>query len=166
MVRLKWIIIGALIIGLGLFGAYHFLQSDKRKITKQFKRLSAWVSKDPGDDRLKWMLQVQKIRRLFTDTCTLTDESRSISRSYSPQEIHAHAVSVLSRCSKLRLDFHDLHITLLQEGTAEVLLTAVVKGKWRAGEELQDVYEVACALQKAEKEWLIKDIEIIEVLKR
>ena len=166
MVRPKWIIIGALIIGLGVFGAYHFLQSDKRKIKKQFQRLSEWVSKEPRDDRLKWMLKVQKIRRLFADNCTVTDESRSMSRTYSPEEIHAHAVSVLSQFSKLTLDFHDLNITFLQEGKAEVLLTAMVKGKWRTGADLQDVYEVGCALQKVEKEWLLKDIEVIEVLKR
>jgi hypothetical protein len=64
------------------------------------------------------------------------------------------------------LDFHDLNITLLQEGKAEVLLTAMVKGKWRTGADLQDVYEVGCALQEVEKEWLLKDIEVIEVLKR
>jgi hypothetical protein len=166
MVRPKWIIIAALIIGLGIFGAYHFLQSDKRKVKKQFQRLSEWVSKEPGEDRLKWMLKVQKIRRLFADSCTVTDESRSLSRTYSPDEIHAHAVSALSQCSKFTLSFHDFDITLVREGKAEALLTAMVKGKWRSGEDLQDVYEVACALRKVEKEWLFKDIKVIEVLKR
>jgi hypothetical protein len=166
MVRWKWIIIAALIIGLGIFGAYHFLQSDKRKVRKQFQRLSEWVSKEPGEDRLKWMLKVQKIRRLFADSCTVTDESRPLSRTCSPDEIHAHAVSALSQCSKLTLSFHDSQITLLRKGKAEALLTAMVKGKWRSGEDLQDVYEVACALRKVEKEWLFKDIKVIEVLKR
>jgi hypothetical protein len=166
MVRPKWIITAALIIGLGVFGAYHFLQSDKRKIRKQFQRLSEWVSKEPGEDRLSWMLRVQKIRRLFAESCTVTDESRSVSRTYSPEEIHAHAVSALSHASKVTLSFHDFDITLVQEGKADVLLTVMVKGTGLGGENLQDVYEVACALRKVSKEWLFKDIEVIEVLKR
>jgi len=166
MVRPKWITIAALIVVLGVFGAHHVLQSDKRKIKKQFQRLSEWVSKEPGEERLKWMLKVQKIRRLFADNCTVTDESRAVSRTYSPEEIYAHAVSALSQCSNLSLRFHDFDITLVREGKAEVLLTARVKGKWHAGEDLQDVYEVACALRKVDKEWLFEDIKVIEVLKR
>jgi hypothetical protein len=166
MVRPKSIIAGILVIGLGVFCIVYFLQSDQRKIKRQFQRLSESVSKESHEDRLKWMVRVQKIKRLFADNCAVTDESRSLSRTYTREEIQAHAVSALSQFSELTLGFHDLDITMSQKTTAKVILNAQVKGKRHTGEDILEVYEVKCALQEIEKDWVFTEIHVIKLLKK
>jgi len=47
-----------------------------------------------------------------------------------------------------------------------VNLTASMKGKLTTGEFVEDLHDLKCKLQKIEDIWRLKEIEIVEVLKR
>jgi hypothetical protein len=68
--------------------------------------------------------------------------------------------------SKISLKFHDFVIDFPEKDHADVNLTAHMTGKRKTGEYSDGIHELKCKLKKIEDIWLLKEIEIVEVLKK
>jgi hypothetical protein len=103
---------------------------------------------------------------LFVDTCTVHAPAYSFSRDISTQDLPPLVLTARSRYSEISLEFYDFVIEFPQEGTAEVNLTARIEGTLTTGAYVDDVHELRCKLQKTEDIWLLKEIEVVQVLEK
>jgi hypothetical protein len=166
MVRVKTIVIFALVAIIGIFTVVYFFQSEKSKVKKRFRLLAELVSKEPGENRLNRALKIKKTRTLFSENCELKTHIPSTSGDYSPQEISTLAASALSRFSRLSLRFYDLDIDIQKGDIAKVTFTATLTGKMIGEEDFDETYELESVLHKVQDSWLFKSLEVIEVLKK
>ena len=166
MVRIRTIIIAALVVIIGIGGVAYFSQSEEKKVKKRFDLMSEWVSKDPGEKAFTMAHKIQSLGTLFAETCGIKAPIHSLSGSYTPEEISGYAARARLQFSKLSLRFYDLDVDFPQVGIAEVLLTAKLTGRSRDGEHVDEIRELQCVLKKIEKKWLFSHIEVVEVLKK
>jgi hypothetical protein len=166
MVKMKYILIGVLIVILGILASVIFFPSEEKRVKKQFHLLSEWVSKSPEENAFALLQKMKNIGTLFDEHCEMKAPSQSLSGSYTREEISTYAGSARSHLSQLNLKFYDLHIVFPEKETTKVTLTAKLTGKSMAGEQVDETQELDCVLKKIEKKWLFHRIEVIEVLKK
>jgi hypothetical protein len=166
MVRLRSMIIGALVLVAGIWVALYLFPSEEKKIKKQFQLLAEWVSKDPGETIMTMAYKIKNIGTLFDGTCQFKIPVYSFSGSYTPEEISSYATSGRLSFSQLDLRFYDLHIVFPEKGIAKVTLTAKLTGKLTVGEYVDEAHELETILKKIEKRWLFSRFEVVEVLKK
>ncbi|OGP72787.1 MAG: hypothetical protein A2V86_08775 [Deltaproteobacteria bacterium RBG_16_49_23] len=165
-VKLKYLLIALIIIGLGIGTSLTLFQSEEKRVKKHFRLLSEGVSKEPGENIFTMDQKIKKIGSLFDETCEMNVPAHSLSGMLTRDEITGYAARGRLHFSQLHLKFYDFKITLPQEGIANVHLTARVTGKTRAGEAVNEAHELDCLLKKAEKKWLFSHIKVVEVLKK
>jgi hypothetical protein len=166
VVRLRYVIITLVVVGLGLFAVVYFSPSEEKRVRKQFDLLSEYVSRDPDENTIAMAHKMQKLGSLFDDSCDLKIAVEVLSGTYTREEIASYAARGRARFSKLSLGFHDLEVTFPESGVAKVSLTARLTGRTRAGEQMRETRELECLLKKSEKKWLFSNIEVIEVLRK
>jgi len=66
----------------------------------------------------------------------------------------------------IRAKFYDFVIDFSEQDTARVNLTESMEGKLKTGEFIEDIHELKCQLQKIEDIWRLKEIEVVEVLRK
>ena len=154
----------ALILILGGITLYFFLQSEEGKIRKQLNHLTELISREGEEPALVLAQKARKTGLLFTEVCKYESQSHSYSGHYTRKEITRQTAAARSQFSSLKLTLYDLNFDFPTERLAKVILTASVKGKTKAGEEVNDTHEIELTLKKIEKEWLINYVKIVEVL--
>ncbi len=164
--RIKHLLVLILIVILGIVVVITLIPSEEKRVKKQFQLLSNWVSKSPEENALTVLHRMKSIGNLFDEHCALQIEDRSLSGSYTRQEIATYAGGARSYVSQLDLKFYDFRITFPEKEIANVNLTARVMGRSTAGERIEETREVECVLRKMDKQWLFSQIEVIEVLKK
>lgn len=164
--RIKYLIIAVLVVGIGGLTAIFLFQSEECKVKKQFHLLSEWVSKDPGENTFTMAHKTQKIGTLFAENFELKTEMDSMSGSYTPTEISSYVAQGQLMFSYLSLRFYDFDISFPEKVIAKVILTARLKGRSTSGEDVDEIREVQCILKKIEKRWLFSHVETMEVLKK
>jgi hypothetical protein len=162
----KNILIGGLIIIAGAVAAFYLFQSEEKKVRKQFRLLSEWVSKDAGENLIIMAHKTKSIGTLFDESCKLKSPFESISGIYTPEEISSYAARGRLYCSQLSLKFYDISIRFPEKGLAKVTLTAKLTGRSSSGEHFDETHELECSLKKIEKRWLFSEFEVVEVLRK
>jgi hypothetical protein len=166
MVKIKYLLIGVLIVIIGILAAVIIFPNEEKRVKKQFNLLSEWVSKPPDENTFTLLQKMKNIGTLFDEHCGLKTHDQSLSGSYTREEISTYAGSARSHVSQLDLKFYDLHIVFPEKEVAKVNLTARLTGKSAAGEQVDETRELECVLKKIEKKWLFSQIEVVEVLKK
>jgi hypothetical protein len=166
VVKLKYVILAGLAVAIGIAAAVILLQSEEKRVKKQFRLLSDWASKDKEENLLATARRAQHIGALFVEKVEFKTRISPFSGTLTPEEISGYAVRGRSLFSTFSLNFYDLEILFPRPGTAEVILTARAKGKMLSGELLDETHELECQLTKVENKWLFSRFEAVEVLKR
>ena len=166
MVKIKYLIIAIIAVGIGVLAAFTLFQSEERRVKKQFSLLSEWASKDPGENVLTMAHKTQRMGTLFAEKFELKTEIDSMSGSYTPEEISSLAARGRLMFSNLSLKFYDFDTSFPEKGIAKVILTARLKGKSTSGEYVDETHELECILKKTEKRWLFSYVEMVQVLKK
>jgi len=169
MVRIKYLIIAVLVVVFGVWGiwaAIHFVQSEEKKVKKQFHLLSKWASKETGENTFAMAQKIKNIGTLFAKHCELKADLISFSGRYTPEEISSYAARARFPFSNLSLKFYDFNVAFPEEGVAKVSLTAKLTGRSTTGEDMDETHELECVLKKIEKKWLFSELEVVEVLKK
>ena len=164
--KLKYILIAIVAVGLCLFAVLYFSPSEEKRVRKQFDLLSEYVSKDSDENTIAMAHKMQKLGSLFGDSCELKIAVEVLSGTYTREEIVSYAARGRARFSKLSLEFLDLEVTFPEHGVAKVSLTARLTGRTRAGEQMHETRELESLLKKTGKKWLFSNIEVIEVLRK
>ena len=166
MVKKRYLFIGLLVAILGSMIAIIVFPSEERKVRKQFRLLSGWVSKSPEENAFVLLQKMRNVGGLFDEHCELKTDYPSVSGSYTRDEISTYVSSARSQASRLDLTFYDIQIAFPEKEVAKVTLTARLTGRSTAGEEMDEIRELECHLKKIEKKWLFSQIEVVEVLKK
>jgi hypothetical protein len=166
MVKIKYLLIGVLVVIIGIVVAFYFFPNEEKRVKKQFNFLSEWVSKSPDEQTFTMLQKMKNIGTLFDEHCELNAPGQSLSGSYAREEISTYAGSARSHFSQLDLKFYDFHIVFPEKGTAKVTLTGRLTGKSTTGEKVDETQELDCLLKKIENKWLFSEIEMVEVLKK
>jgi hypothetical protein len=166
VVKIRYLLIGVLIVILGIVMAVTLFPSEEKRVKKQFRLMSEWVSKSAEENAFIMLQKMKNIGTLFDAHCELKVPDQSLSGTYTREEISTYAGSARSHVSQLDLKFYDFDIVFPEIGVAKVTLTARLTGKSTAGEQMDDTRELECLLKKIEKKWLFSQIEVIEVLKK
>ena len=166
MVKVRFLLIALMVVGIGIWAFIHFSQSEEKKVRKQFDLLSEWASKAQSETLLVMAQKTKKIGGLFAENCVLDIPFYSTSGSFTREEIISYAVRGRLLFSELYLRFYDLTVTFSEEGTAKVSSTARLTGKLNIGENVDEIHELECVLKKIEKRWFFSHLEVVEVLKK
>jgi hypothetical protein len=166
MVKIKYLFVAALIVVLGIVIAIAALPSEEKRVKKQFRLLSEWVSKSTEENAFTMLQRMKEIGSLFDAHCELKVPDQSLSGSYTREEISTYAGSARSQVSELDLKFYDLQVAFPEKEVAKVTLTARLTGRSTVGERMDETRELECLLRKIEKKWLFSQIEVIEILKK
>ena len=166
MVRMKYLLIAALMVIFGIVMAITAFPSEEKRVKKQFRLLSEWVSKSTEENAFTMLERMKQIGSLFDAHCELRVPDQSLSGSYTREEISTYAGSARSQVSQIDLKFYDLQVAFPEKEVAKVTLTARLTGRSTAGERIDETRELECLLRKIEKKWLFSQIEVIEVLKK
>ncbi|MGO8990023.1 MAG: hypothetical protein ACLQGU_02650 [bacterium] len=166
MVKVKYLFVAAMMVILGIVIAITVFSSEEKRVKKQFRLLSGWVSKSTEENAITMLRRMKDIGSLFDAHCELKVPDQPLSGSYTREEISTYAGSARSQVSQLDLKFYDLQVVFPEKEVAKVTLTARLTGRSAAGERMDETRELECLLRKIEKKWLFSQIEVIEVLKR
>ena len=166
MVKIKYLLIGGLVVIIGIVVVFYFFPNEEKKVKKQFRLLSEGVLKSPEENAFTMLQKMKNIGALFDEHCELKAPSQSLSGSYAREEISTYTGSARTYFSKLDLKFYDFHIIFPERAVAKVTLTAMLTGKSTAGEQTDETRELECVLKKIENKWLFSQIEVVEVLKK
>jgi hypothetical protein len=164
--KIKYIVIAGAVLGAGIIAFVMFSQSEEAKVKKQFGVLAEKMKKAPNETPLIGVARANRIKELIGETCTVHAPAYSFSRDISSQDLPSLVIATRSRYSEISLEFYDFVIAFPEEDTANVNVTASMTGKLTTGEYVDDVHELKCRLKKAEDIWLLKEIEVVEVLKK
>ena len=166
MVKAKYIIIAGTILVAAIAAFIIFTHSEEAKVKKQLKFLAYKMKKTPGEITLTSAAKANRIRDLFTDICAIHAPAYSFSKEISSQDLPVLVMATRSLYSKISLKFHDFVIDFPEKDRADVNLTAHMTGKRKNGEYSDGIHELRCKLKKVEDTWLLKEIEMVEVLKK
>ena len=166
MGKIKYIVIAGAVLVAGIIAFIIFSQSEEAKVKKQFNFLAEKMNKTPNETPLISVARANRIKNLFAETCTVHAPAYSFSRNISSQDLSSLVLTTRSRYSEMSLEFYDFVIEFPEEGSADVNLTASMTGKLTTGEYVDDIHELKCKLKKTEDIWLLKEIEVVEVLKK
>ena len=166
MVKVKYIVTTLLVVILAIVVWVYLVQSDTKKIKKQFDSLSKLVSKEPGENPITMATKAKNIATLFAETCELTNPIDGLTETYTPAEMSSYAANSRIAFAELSLNFFDLNVEFPETGLARVTLTGNLKGRLMSGNIIDETREVQCVLKKIGRNWLFSEIEVVEVLKR
>jgi hypothetical protein len=166
MVKIRYLLVGALIVIVGIVLVVTVFPSEEKRVKKRFHLLSEWVSKSPEEGSLTMLQKMKDIGTLFVEPCELKSPNESLSGSYTRQEISAYAGSARSYFSQLNLKLYDLQVVFPEKEVAQVNLTARLIGRSKTGEGVDEIRELDCLLKKVDGKWFFSQIEVIEVLKK
>jgi len=166
MVRMKHILILLLILAIGIWAFLALFDSEEKRVKKQFHLLSDGVSKESDENIFTLDQKIKKIGSLFEESCEIKIPDHSLSGRLTRDEITGYAARGRLHFSQLHLTFHDMTITLIEEGVANVHVTGRLTGRAKTGERIEEAHELNCLMKKTEKKWLFYLIEVVEVLKK
>ncbi|MGB9627965.1 MAG: hypothetical protein ACPL6D_04840 [Thermodesulfobacteriota bacterium] len=169
MVKGRYVLAGIVILLIVIFSWKYFFPREEKRVIKQFELLSQYVEKGSEEDILSAANRMKNISQLFADPCEFKiegDASYSFVGSYSREEIKGYALRGRSYFSELSLRFDDYKIEFPEKHIAQVRLTGRLTGKSTSGEQVDEVRELFCILNKVGKVWLFGRMEVVETLKR
>ena len=166
MVKSKYMIIACGVLVGGAIAFLIFWQSEEAKVRKQFEFIAEKIEKTPGESPIIAAAKANQIRKVFAEKCRIDAPAYSASRDILSDELSTIVLSMRSRYSEISLMFHDFVIEFPEQDAAQVDLTAIMEGKSTTGESVEDLHELKCRLEKIEEVWRLKEVEVVEVLKR
>ena len=166
MVNRNQIIAIVVVLVIVLGGILWLYPTDRRKIKKQFKALSEMALKEGEEQGLARAKPMVMAKGLFTDPCRLFYPARDLSGEFSAKQLGSYAAQARLNFRELTLDFYDMAIHFPEEGVAEVITTARLRGVTSQGEETNQTNEMDVTLRKIDGKWFFADFEIVEVLEK
>ncbi len=165
-INIKSLIAAAVLIVAGIIAFFWYFQGDEARIKKRFKTIAELAEKSPDEHELTAAVNARRIGGMFADACQIEIPSYNISRTFDRKDIPGRVMGARSRYTDISLDFHDITIDFPEDGTAQVTLTAYMEAVWLSGKSVREVHEIACWLEKIEKDWFFNQIEVVTVLER
>ncbi len=166
MAKTKYIIIAAiiLILAAGVIAWFVLSQSEEAIIKNQFKTITKRIGKTAGESPIIAAANAGQLKELIVSPCRILAPDYDVEKDISTDDISGFILAKKMQFHNLSISLHDFIIELTSETTASVTLTGKINGKLSNGKKVGDVHEYSCEMQKIDDIWMLKVIEIIEVL--
>jgi hypothetical protein len=160
-------LISAVVLALALLAFFYLYPGEEKKIKKQITLLSEYASKNEGESAFALARRLDSLGKLFAPSVDLKAPGYELSGTYTRREIVNLAVRARMAFSRMTLKFHDVSISVSEEGKAKVLATGRLKGISAERKSVDEVQDLEIILQKnGEGRWLFTSVEVVEVLKK
>jgi hypothetical protein len=166
MVNTRNIIITVLVLVAGIAAYILLSDSEENRIKKRLWDLGETFQKKPGETPLLAASKAGKVRDYFSKTSYINVPAYNFSQDVVRRDLPGYVLQARAPYASLGVKFEDLVISLPSENKAELSTTVVVTGKIPSGERTRDIQEMRCRLQKIENEWLIREVEVVQVLEK
>lgn len=166
MVKFLKIVLALILLAGTGFLIYSYYISDEKKVIRRLERLAELVRKGGEEPAILMAQKMRGVGDLFAETCLISSDARSMSRTFRSEEIASHTASARAGFLKLSVKFYDIHVTFPENGVARVSLTAVLSGLTKSDERFDETHELEVELVNVQKEWFIRQIRAVEVLKK
>ena len=166
MVKTKHIFVVAVILVVGILAALIFWQSEEAKIKKQFEFIAEKIEKRPGESPIVSVAKANQIKGVFAEKCRINAPAYSTPRDIPSDELPTIVLRIRAEYLEISLMFEDFDIEFPEQDIAQVNVTAIMEGKSESGEPVEELHELKCSLQKIDEVWRLKEIGIVEVLKK
>ena len=158
------IAVGLLVAGIITFSM--FFQSETARVKQQFEFIAEKIEKAPGENHITAATKVARVKEVITEPFRIHAPAYAFSRDTAPNELATFILSKRSQYAKLSLKFYDFEIAFPEKNLAQVNLTESMEGQLQSGEFIQDFNELKCQMQKIGGTWRLKEIEVVEVLRK
>lgn len=165
MVKAKYIIAGT-VLAAGIIVYFVFWQSEEARVKRQFKSVAGKVEKRPEENKIIGITKANRIREAFTQTCKIHAPAYAFSGDISADGLSRIVLSARSQYSEISVKLYDFDIDFPEKDTAQVRLTARMEGKLTTGDPIEDLHELKCGLRKIEDIWRIREVEVVQVLRK
>ncbi len=166
MVNTRNVVIAVLVLAAGAAAYILFSDSEEARIRKRFRVLGETFQKDAGETQFASALKADSVRDFFTETSNINAPAYAFSRDVARKDLPGYILPMRAQYASLSVDFTDFVIAFPSENMADVVVTATVTGKIYSGENTRDIQEMSCRLQKVEDTWLLREIEMVQVLEK
>ena len=155
--HLLWIV---LVLAAGAWIWSRLGSADQRVIRQKLSRLESLIEKDGSENNLVDANKVRQIGDLLTPEFEV-DVVPYSQKVTNRQELMRLAMGYRARSQKVGVDFRDEELTIdAASRSARLAAVVVVSG----GEMRRESYRVAMDLEKSGSDWLIRRVEVLEVL--
>jgi hypothetical protein len=158
------IVVGLLIAGIILFSM--FFQSEAARVKKQFEFIADKIGKVPGENHITAAAKVARVKEVITEPFRIHAPAYAFSREIAINELATFILSKRSQYSKISVKFYDFEIAFPEKNFAQVNLTKSMQSQLKSGEFIEDFNELKCQMQKIGGTWRLKEIEVVEVLRK
>ena len=166
MVKTKYLIIAGGVLVAGIIAFFVFFQNEEAKIKKRFKFIAENIEKTSGENPIIAAAKANRTKKVITKSCKIHAPEYSFSGVISSDELGAFVFSKRAPYSEISLNLHDFIIDFPEKYSAQVNLTASMEGRLKTGKFVGELHELKCKLQKIDDIWYLKDIEVVEVLRK
>jgi hypothetical protein len=166
MVSARKIIIAVFLLAAGIAAYILFSASEEDRIKKRLRALGETFQKEHGETPLLAASKAGKVRNYFTETSHISMPAHHFSQDVVRRDLPGYVLQARAPYASLVVDFADFVISLPSKSEAGLSVTVVVTGKVPSGQRTRDIQEVRCQLQKIEDEWLIRAVEVVQVLEK
>ncbi len=165
MVKPKYLIIaGIILVAAGVIAWFVLSQSEESIIKNQFKAITKSIEKTAGESPIIAAANAGKLKESIISPCRILAPDYDVEKDISTDDISGFILAKKMQFHNLSITLHDFLIELTSETTASVSLTGKINGKLSNGKKVGDVHEYSCEMQKIDDIWMLKVIEIVEVL--
>lgn len=164
MVKKGFIVI--VIVVAAVFSYYHLFATEEAKIRREFRQLGKWASKSAGDTKVVLAAQINRIKQKFAEECLFTFQANDSEHRVTHQDISTRLFAMLSQYTTTKLSFYDFSVTIVNDQTAQVRVTADFQGQLTSGQSTFETHEIECLMIKTDQHWILTEITLIDVLQR
>lgn len=156
------LLLALIVVAVAFWAVQHFL-SDEARIRRQLGELEDLVGKAEGEGDLIGANKVRKMGDLFTQDFEVSVPSYSVSVR-DRGELMRVAMLYRSRTKTATLGFRDVDVAVDKATrTAEMSAVATLSGNDGNGPR-RESYRVALSWTQVQGEWLIRRLEVLEIL--
>ena len=163
----KKIILCFAVIAVALAVYFIFFNKTEADLVKQqFKYLSEYASKLPGEGGTTMLYKAKVVGNLFDEYCDLSTKDSILSGHYSREDISGKSLMFRKMLTSANITFHEITIESLDDKKAKVITTAKLSARDNNNSAIDQTRELEVTLLKKDGKWLFSDFQIATILKK
>ncbi|MCK5803926.1 MAG: hypothetical protein KAI66_13900 [Lentisphaeria bacterium] len=152
-------------VAAGVFLWWKWRPSEEKRVQQQVERLAARFSRQSDEGGAAMALKMNGLSNMFADTFSVNLTDFPFNGEYSSSTMLSNIARARALFEEITLRFYDVSVELTDEDAAEVLFTARVVMKRKAGgAAMADTREMRCALKRVDGKWLFVSFSEQQVL--
>ncbi len=142
-------------------------KTEETLIRQQLDAVAAVVKTGGNDDAVAGISAIERsLRDLISDPLRIHMPDLPLTESYSLNDIAVYTMHFRAQFTRLNLSFYNMDIRFPEEKLAECTFTVLLAGTTPSEDRMLDARDVRAELKKTGGRWILKELEMAEVLRR